>query len=138
MLYDLKMDAIVIRNLHQASFDTRLPIEICEAVIHDQNDLINARRQVCLAGRDAIFGTARIRLSSPHRLVKRLWQMQSHLHPSLAAAALEHGFAELHLVMPILRRGEEQRSLAAAGDVLIDGAVVHLCASAKLIFLAEE
>ena len=49
-------------------------------------------------------------------------------HPPLRPAALEHRLAELHLVMPILGGGEEDWGLAAAGDVFIDGAVVHLVA----------
>jgi len=49
-----------------------------------------------------------------------------HLHPSPLRVALEDGFAELHLLVAVLRVRKNRGRSLSAGDVLVDRAVVHL------------
>src|SRR6266850_2398686 len=49
-------------------------------------------------------------------------------YPLFRPTATKDCLTQLHLMVPILRRGEKHRRLPAAGNVFINGAVLHLMA----------
>src|SRR6266540_52830 len=62
----------------------------------------------------------------------------SNRNPPALAATLENRFAQLHLVVPVLGGGEEHGRFPAAGDVLVDGAVMHLVTVGKALGMAAR
>src|SRR5262245_51183011 len=55
-------------------------------------------------------------------------RVNSQYHPFPRPAAFQNRFAQLHLVMAVGCSGEKNRRSSSAGNVLIDGAIVHLVA----------